>query len=96
MAIRKIDPTKSGTMRGTGASLERDTKGNLKAIRDKNFAGQRNDSMSVDRKIASGSSNGSFSGGVAPRVGGTMRKGPGKRVVFYSPKKKVKKRGTNF
>jgi len=87
----KADYQSDGVMQGTSAALVRDRKGNLSAIRGKNFAGQKNESMAVDRKVAAGSSNGTYPGNVAPRVGGVMKKGPGK-VVSYGRSSALKRK----
>ncbi len=91
VVIPKANGNSGRVMEGTSSELIRDNRGVLTARRQKSFAGQKNETMAVDRKVAAGSSSGSYPGNVAPRVGGVMKKGPGK-VVSYGRSSALKRK----
>lgn len=67
---------------GKGQVLSRNSKGVLSGTQGPNYNAVSNNTMKSDRKIASGTGNGSFSGGPAPRVGGTSTRGAGVTVNY--------------
>lgn len=90
MAIKKTDP-KSGILKGKGATVSRNSRGVLSSVQGSNYAGVSNSTMKSDRATAAGTGNGSYGSGVAPRVGGTAKKGPGK-VVSYGKSSAINKK----
>jgi|GEM_PF-4994535 len=87
-----IDPkSKKGPVsQGVGQVLSRNSKGVLSGTKPANYAGVSNQTMKTDRKTAAGTGNGSYGSGVAPRVGGALKKGPGK-VVNYGNSSAISK-----
>lgn len=76
---------------GSGQVLSRSKSGQLTATRTPTYNGVSNSTMKADRKTAAGTGNGSYGSGVAPRVGGTTTKGPGK-VVSYGNSSAISKK----
>ena len=75
---------------GSGQILSRGKNGILTAARSANYNGVSNQTAKADRKVAAGTGNGSYGSGVAPRVGGALKKGPGK-VVSYGNSSAISK-----
>lgn len=71
-------------IKGSGQVVKRGADGKLSATRGSNYAGVSNQTMRDDRKVASGTGNGSYGSGVAPRVGSSTpaKKGPGVTVNY--------------
>lgn len=103
MAKRKIDPKPKITevkprysegKSGPKATITRDSKGKLKAIIPKNFAGITQETLRQDRMTKAGTGSGSYDGGPAPRVGGKQKliksgplKSATKKVIKQSKRK---------
>lgn len=82
--------------KGSKAKLVRDKKGNLTAIRKADFGGITDQDLRESRKMAAGTGNSYFSGGPAPRTGGSfqsqgMASGTAKKASVKKAIKNIKK-----
>lgn len=77
-----IDKPKRGVVKGSGAKLTRNKKGVLSSTQGANYAGVSQNTLKQDRIAKAGTGSGSYAGNVAPRVGGTAKKGAGKTVSY--------------